>query len=304
MQQELSLSIARHLSPTLPDQHTSATPAKPGLKRRWLFAILALTFLFVLMPFLFWQATWFGKPLNNAQLEKSLADRTHPREIQHALSQVADRILARDAATRDSARQFYPQVLQIAQTGQDELRLTAAWVMGQDNSVPDFHQELLRLIQDANPMVRRNAALALVRFGDASGLGEIRSMLKPSAVAAPASGALDERLKAGDGINVGTLVGRIDGAGRARTELRSQIPGMIESWLVADKTAVSAGEPVLLVNPSADEIYEALRALYLIGESQDLPAIEEFDRGAGDVPATVRQQAELTAKAIRSRQSY
>src|SRR5690242_21683176 len=99
----------------------SAAPAKPGLQRRWLFAILALTFLFVLMPFLFWQATWFGKPLNNAQLEKSLADRTHPREIQHALSQVADRILARDAATRDSARQFYPQVVQIAQTGQDEL---------------------------------------------------------------------------------------------------------------------------------------------------------------------------------------
>ena len=29
-----------------------------------LFAILALTFLFVLMPFLFWQATWFGRPLD------------------------------------------------------------------------------------------------------------------------------------------------------------------------------------------------------------------------------------------------
>lgn len=282
---------------------SNSAPAKPGLKRRWLFVILALTFLFVLMPFLFWQATWFGKPLDDAQLEKSLADRAHPREIQHALSQLADRILARDASTRDSARRFYPQVVQIARTGQDELRLTAAWVMGQDNSVADFHQELLRLLQDPNPMVRRNAALALVRFGDSSGLPEIRSMLQPSSVAAPEAGALDERLKPGDAINPGTLLGRID-TGGVRTELRSQIPGAIDRWLVADKTSVAAGQPVLLANPSLDEIYESLRALYLIGEPQDLPAVEDFARGSGDVPANVRQQAELAASAIRSRPSH
>lgn len=286
------------------DQLTPSAPAKPRLKRRWLFVILALTFLFVLMPFLFWQATWFGKPLNDAQLQKSLADREHPREIQHGLSQLADRILSRDPRMRDSARPFYPQVVQIAQTGQDELRLTAAWVMGQDNSIPDFHQELLRLAQDPNPMVRRNAALALVRFGDAAGREEIRSMLKPSAVGAPVAGALDQRLKSGDAIHAGTLVGRIDTADRARTELRSQIPGTIERWLVADKTTVTAAEPVLLVDPSSDEIWESLRALYLIGEPQDLPAVEEFARGAGELPAAVRRQAELTATAIRSRQPH
>lgn len=286
------------------NQHNPA-PAKPGLQRRWLFAILALTFLFVLMPFLFWQATWFGKPLSDAQLEKSLADRQHPREAQHALSQLADRILARDAFTRDSARRFYPQVVQIAQTGQDELRLTAAWVMGQDNSVPGFHQELLRLVQDSNPMVRRNAALALVRFGDVSGRAEIRAMLQPYAIVTPSGGtALDERFKPGDAINPGTLLGRIEHGDRAISELRSQIPGTIDRWLVVDKAAVAAGEPVLLVNPSADEIWEALRALYLIGEPQDLPAVEEFARGAAEVPANVRQQAELTASAIRSRQSH
>ena len=289
---------ATHL---LPDSATTAPP-KPGLKRRWLFVILALTFLFVLMPFLFWQATWFGKPLNDAQLEKSLADREHPREIQHALSQLADRILARDALTRDSARQFYPRVVQIAQTGQDELRLTAAWVMGQDNSVADFHQELLRLLQDPNPMVRRNAALALVRFGDASGRPEIRSMLQPSSVVPPVPGSLGERLKPGDAINPGTLLGTID-TGGARTELRSQIPGTIDHWLVADKSAAAAGQPVLLVNPSVDEIWEALRALYLIGEPRDLPAVEQFARGSADIPANIRQQAELTATAIRSRLS-
>src|ERR1700691_2134482 len=93
----------------------AAPPTKPGMKRRWLFVILALTFLFVLMPFLFWQATWFGKPLDNAQLAKSLNDRADPREVQHALSQIADRILAPSPDVRDSARPFYPEVVQIAQ---------------------------------------------------------------------------------------------------------------------------------------------------------------------------------------------
>lgn len=282
-----------------PDQPNPA-PAKPGLKRRWLFVILALTFLFVLMPFLFWQATWFGKPLDNAQLAKSLNDRANPREVQHALSQLADRILAPSPAMRDSAREFYPQVVQIAQTGQDELRLTAAWVMGQDSSVPGFHDELLALLQDSNPMVRRNAALALVRFHDAAGIAEIRSMLQPSNVAAPQAGALDQRLKPGDAINPGTLVGRID-SGNAKNELRSQIPGTIDRWLVPDKSSVAQSQPILLVDPSNDEMWEALRALYLIGDAQDLPVLDNIARGASDVPLRVRQQAEIAASAIRSR---
>ena len=286
----------------LPDEpnpvEPNPAPAKPGLKRRWLFVILALTFLFVLMPFLFWQATWFGKPLDNAQLAKSLNDRADPREVQHALSQLADRILAPSPAMRDSARDFYPQVVQIAQTGQDELRLTAAWVMGQDNSVPGFHDELLALLRDSNPMVRRNAALALVRFHDAAGIAEIRSMLQPSDVAAPQAGALDQRLKPADAINPGTLVGRID-SGNTKNELRSQIPGTIDHWLVPDKSSVVPGQPVLLVDPSSDEIWEALRALYLIGDAQDLPVLDSLARGAGDVPPRVRQQAEITASAIR-----
>ena len=284
-------------------QNSNPTPAKPGLKRRWLFIILGLTFLFVLMPFLFWQATWFGKPLDDAQLEKSLADREHPREIQHALSQLADRILARDAYTRDSARRFYPRVVQIARTGQPELRLTAAWVMGQDNSVPDFHQELLLLLRDPDPMVRRNAALALVRFSDASGRDEIRAMLQRSAIGARQSGVLEERLKPGEIINPGTLLGRIR-SGNAENELRSQIPGIIRQWLVPDKMSVIAGQPILLVDPSADEIWESLRALYLIGQPDDLPAVDDFARGAANLPANIRQQAELTATAIRSRSQH
>ena len=77
-----------------------ASAAKPsaGLSRRWTFGILIVAFLFVLMPFLFWQSTWFGRPLTDEEIVKNLAHTEHPRKTQHALSQIADRIVARDPA--------------------------------------------------------------------------------------------------------------------------------------------------------------------------------------------------------------
>ena len=271
------------------------------MKQRWLIIILALTFLFVLMPFLFWQATWFGRPLNDEQLERALADREHPREIQHALSQVADRVLSVNPATRDSARRFYPDVIRIAQSGGDELRLTAAWVMGQDNSVAEFHRELTALLRDPNPMVRRNAALSLVRFADVGGRDEIRAILEPYSLAAPRAGKLVERLKPGDAINTGTLLGSID-ADREKSELRSQVPGSIDRWLVGNGITVSAGQPIVRVEPSDAEVWEALRALYLIGKKQDIPAVERFASAASGMPPNIRQQAETTAQAIHARE--
>ena len=280
-----------------PGKPSDAPPAKPGVRKRWLLAILALTFLFVLMPFLFWQATWFGRPLNDAQMEKSLADREHPRAMQHALSQVADRILSPNPTTRQSARRFYPAVVDIAQSGSDALRLTAAWVMGQDNSIPEFHQELVRLLADPNPMVRRNAALALVRFADLAGRGEIRAMLEPYPMPAPRAGTLVARMKPGDAVNPGTLLGRIT-AGGGDMEVRSDISGTIDRWLVPDGATVTAGQPILLVVPSDAEVREALRALSLIGEKQDLPAVERF---SDHTSANLRRQAAATAQSIRSR---
>jgi len=277
-----------------------AAVAKPGMKQRWLIIILALTFLFVLMPFLFWQATWFGRPLDDAQLEKAFADREQPREIQHALSQVADRILSPNPGIRGSAQRFYPEVIREAQTGGDELRLTAAWVMGQDNSVPQFHQTLSQLLADPNPMVRRNAALSLVRFGDAGGHEEIRAILQPYSILASRNGKLAERLKTGEAVNPGTLLGRVE-LESSTIELRSQVPGTIDRWLVGDGASVAAGQPILSVSPSTAEVWEALRALYLIGDNQDLSAIQRFADPGSDMPADVRQQAQLTIKAIRSK---
>ena len=278
----------------------SPGPKAGGVPRRWLYLILILALLFVLMPFLFWQSTWFGRPLSETQIEKNLADREHPRKAQHALSQIADRILSSDPALRASARRWYPQVLAVSTNGADELRLTAAWVMGQDTTAPEFHQGLLRLLADPHPMVQHNAALSLVRFRDAAGRPIILSMLEPYAVLSPRAGKLSERLKVGDVVNPGTLLGRVQD-GQGRIEIRSQVPGTLQRWLVSDGATLASREPILLLAPSPEIVWEALRALYLVGQPEDLPAVERYNRGAADLPDSVRQQARNTADAIRTR---
>lgn len=274
-------------------------PASP-VRRRWLYGVLILAFLFVLMPFLFWQATWFGKPLSDAQMDQYLADTAHPRKVQHALSQISDRMGSADPSVRESARRWYPQVLTEASSREDELRLTAAWVLGQDNTMSDFHQALLKLLSDPNPMVERNAALSLVRFGDAAGHSVIVHMLQPYDMPSLVAGKLSQRLKVGDIINPGTMVGHIEQAGQS-IEVRSQVPGSLERWLLDDGSIVTQGQGIVQLSPSSDVAWEALRALFLVGQRDDLPVIDAYLRGTPNLPSSLMQQASLTKDSIRSR---
>ena len=58
---------------------------------------------------------------------------------------------------------------------------------------------------------------------------------------------------------------------------------------------------MLIIAPDADFVYEALRALFLVGAEEDLPDVERYERGVEGMPERVKQQAAQTAKAIRSR---
>ncbi len=277
-----------------------SVPSKPGIAKKWLVAILVLTFAFVLMPFLLWYMTTFTRPLTDADLASYFRDTAHPRRAQHALSQIADRIMSPNLAVRESAKAWYPEVIQFSGQGSDELRVTAAWVMGQDNTSPEFHAALLKQLGDANPMVQRNAALSLVRFADPAGHALIAGMLAPYTVVAPRSGILAVRLKPGDVINPGTLLAHITVAGD-KVEVRSEVPGTIARWIPADNAEIKNGDPLLLVDPSPEMVWESLRALYLVGQKDDLPAVDRYARGAAGMPPQIKQQAALTAREISAR---
>jgi hypothetical protein len=198
----------------------------------------------------------------------------------------------------------------------DEIRVTDAWVMGQDNTAPEFHQALLPMLNDPNPMVQRNAALSLVRFQDDSGHAQIVSMLQPYVMSAPQSGVLATRLRPGDIVNPGTLVAHIEltgsadaagksgAAGKAAAksdEVRANVPGTVDHWLVKDGATVSAGQPILALAPNESMAWEALRALFLTGRREDLPYVNAFVRGANGMSPQVAVQAQATARAIHDR---
>jgi biotin carboxyl carrier protein len=287
------------MNSSAPTSAQSAEAAKPPTKSfggRWALGIVVLTLSFVVMPFLFWNATWFGRPITDAQISKALADRSHPREIQHVLSQFETRIERNDP----SVRKWYPQMVALSKDPIDEIRVTDAWVMGQDNTAPEFHQALLPMLQDPNPMVQRNAALSLVRFQDDSGHVQIVSMLQVYVMQAPHAGVLATRLKPGDIVNPGTLVAHIEVGGKS-IEVRANIPGTVDHWLVKDGTTVSTGQPLLALAPNESMAWEALRALFLTGRPEDLPYVNAFTRGADGMSPQVGAQAQATARAIHDR---
>ncbi|HXG34905.1 MAG TPA: HEAT repeat domain-containing protein [Bryobacteraceae bacterium] len=249
-----------------------------------LFALLL-----VVLPFLFWYSTWFGRRLSDEQIEAYLQDASRPRRAQHALVQIGERLSRGD----ESVRRWYPQVMALASSPVPELRQTAAWIMGQDPRHEAFRETLAGMLADASPMVRRNAALALAAFRDPAGRGELKRMLRSSLVHAPEAGRVQYRLKPGNYVNPGTLVARVNGR-----EVRAELPGEVRQLLRPEGSLVRRGEALVEVSPDEQHVWEALRALYLVGTSEDAEDVTRYARGAPGMAEKIQQQAQLTLARI------
>jgi hypothetical protein len=272
----------------------AARKRRMSTPNRVLFFLTA--WLIVLMPFLFWWSTWFGRTLSDQKVGEYLADEKHPRHIQHALVQLGERIARHDAGLQ----RWYPDLARLSAHPVEEVRNTDAWVMGQDNAAAEFHRALLGMLRDSSPMVRGNAALSLVRFGDAAGREQIVALLEPAQIIAPAAGRIVDIDRAGTSIHQNGLVAKLQ-EGERLTEVRSPIAGRIRSVEVATGASIAAGSQIATVDPGSEQVWEALRALYLIGQVEDLPAVRRFERESAEIPDRVRQQAMLTEEAIRKR---
>jgi hypothetical protein len=272
---------------------------KHGMSRTQKILFFVTGWLIVLMPFLFWWNTWFGRQLSNSQLTTYLHDEKKPRHIQQALVQISARISRHDAAVV----QWYPELLALATDPVEEVRNTDAWVMGQDTSGAGFHETLLRMLNDSSPMVRGNAALSLVRFGDATGRPQIVALLQPAQITAPQAGRILDSDRPGTAIHQGGLIAKVVVAAsgpQAIIEIRSPIPGRIRS-VGATGANVAPGAEIAVVDPGTEQVWEALRALYLVGQIEDIPAIRPYERDLPDISNDVRQQAQETEKAIQQR---
>jgi biotin carboxyl carrier protein len=173
--------------------------------------------------------------------------------------------------------------------------------MGQDTSAPGFQDALAKMLQDQSPMVRGNAALSLIRFGDSTGRPQIVALLQPAQITASAAGTIVDADRPGIAIHQGGLVAKLKPDESSQPfEIRSPIPGRIRS--VAQTGAkVASGAEIAVIDPGTEQVWEALRALYLVGQPEDLPAIRPYERDVPDVSNDVRQQARETEKAIQAR---
>ncbi len=259
--------------------------------------ILILAVLFVAGAFLTWYFTWFGRDLSDADISQYLVDEKHPRRVQHALLQIQHRLERGDP----TAKQWYPQIVGLASHPETEFRLTTAWLMGFDSKSEEFRQALLQIVRDPEPIVRRNAALALVRFADPSGRPELVAMLSPYLVTATEEGEVASTLKEGALLARGTLLARITQPDKKTVEVRSPLPGKLERIIAPSGSRVVPGVAMMTINSDEDSLWEALRGLALIGEPQDVPAIESYAQGSAATSDRIRQQAALAIKAIQSR---
>src|SRR5437868_5059218 len=275
-----------------------AKPRRPS--NIWLIIVAGL---FIIVPFLTWYLTWFGRGLSDDEIAKYLVDENNPRHMQHALLQVEERI-EHDNGT---ASKFYPQIVAASKSSVPEVRKTAAWVMGQDNKSEEFHRALIDLLKDTEPLVRRNAALQLVRFNDPSGRPELRAMLQPFEAKCPIAGTIMSLLPVGSNIRGGAMLARLRDSSNNVYEFRSPVDGKImaaPSGTIASPSPnvgdqIAANQTIAWLTPDRTTMVDALRALAYVGTKDDLPLVESATQL--DASSETANQASQTAKAIRSR---
>ncbi len=266
----------------------SRRPGKKAYLVVGLFVVVAVSF-----PFLFIYQTWFGRKLSDGEIDQFFADKAKPRHAQQALVQVEERMARHQNATR-----WYPQIVAQASSPSLEIRETAAWVMQYDHNYAPFHEALLKLVHDPQPMVRRNAALGLAAFGDPAARAELTLMLRPYTVVAPAAGVVKYRLKVGEYVNPGTLIAHI-----GEVEVRSPVPGEVRELDAKEGATLRPGDPLADLSADKNHVWEALRALYIVGQPEDLEDVQRYNHPVPGMPESVRQQAINTEQAIQARRN-
>ena len=281
--------------PVNPEPRTQhPEPKKIPLRSKLL--ILFVLFMGIFIPVQFWRGVWFGRELTDDQLKEFFSQNTKPRSIQHALVQIEERIRKGDP----EVRRWYPQVAALAHHPLPLIRAEAAWVMGQNNRSELFHRTLLTCLEDSSPLVRRNTALALVRFRDLAALDELRSMLKNWPVRSSAAGQVEIRAEPGQWIHSDVELAVVLGEDGSMTEIRTDLRGRIlEVTVVSDQT-VAEGDALILLSPDPEHVWESLRGLYLMGTRAELELVESYAE-APRYTEELRRQARATAEAIRER---
>lgn len=277
------------------NQNRGNSEMKAG-RRRTPWPLIVVAVLLVVVPFFAWYGTWFGRTLTDEEIDQYLSEKDKPRHVQHALAEVERHISAGD----EKAQRWYARVAALADSPEKEVRLTAAWVMGADTRAEEFRSRLVRLTEDSEPVVRRNAALSLVGFGDVRCLAELRAMLKPFSVRATSEGTALTALTVGSKVRRESLLLRAKVGGEVY-DVRSPLDGKIAEAFIKDGDQFRNGSELFVLAPDAVMVGDALEGLKRLGTLEDLEAVERYARGIEGMPDYIKNRAAQTAEAIKRR---
>jgi hypothetical protein len=261
----------------------------------------------VIVPAMFWQRVWFGASLSDEEIRRRLSQPENPRDVQHACEQISKR-MQRDP---QGARQFYGLLVPLADHPDEQVRYVAAWCMGEDSTRHrPFHQALLRLASDEAPRVRYNAALALVRLDDSAARPVLCEMLMPYTVSIywkgqSSEGTLVDILRKKDPVRPLMQLALVDTGDGKPEPVLAPLGGRIGEIKVGLGQRITQGQPLCTIEPNFQQAYQALRALTVVGEPQDLEYVQPYfdpDHSLSHTDrARLQTQARLAAEAIRGR---
>lgn len=122
-------------------------------------------------------------------------------------------------------------------------------------------------------------------------------MARPYTVTAPRDGVLRYRIRVREVVNPDSLI--VQSRNRRRNPF--PLPGKVQPKAAAEGRRVQANDPIAELEPSAGHAWEALRALYLVGNAEDLADVERLTHPPAGWDPKIGEQAKLTAHLIRSR---
>lgn len=284
-----------------------AAPSSLKSPPKWpIFLLLAAA---LIVPAMFWRQSWFGGHLSDEEILRRLGQVENPRQLQHACEQISQR-MQRDP---QGARQFYEPLESLADHPDEQIRCVVAWLMGEEGGRRQgFHQALLGLLNDQAPGVRYNAALALVRFDEQAARPVLCEMLVPYTVSAEwqgpsPEGAVIESLGRKDPVRPRTQIALVDTGQEEPEPVLTPLGGRIGQLLVGVGQTVAKGQPFCTIEPEFQQIYQALRALTLVGKPEDeeyiRPYLDPDNSFSRAQRSRLQTQARLATEAIQRRRN-
>jgi biotin carboxyl carrier protein len=180
------------------------------------------------------------------------------------------------------------------------VRRAAAQAMGEAPRREGFVQALLPLLSDQDLLLRRLAAESLGALEDPRGREVLLRAMEPHVVQAPFAGRMIAGVELGMRVSRTGQLAFIETEGVGRRPVKAPITGYVD-WIHDTGTPVAEGERVAVLLPGRDQIWRALRALYLVGQPHDVERIRKAIDDRSGLGRDVLSQKTETLEMIEER---